>query len=159
MCSRIMIATNPPECENANGGVKTHARVTTKCLILRYRSDGRRPSSAISRTSHSTGLAVDIAIEGLNLRHSICLIRVHSRDRQGRRKSPDTRELMRHRGYSNYKRERWQFTSNGVDDPKAWDEVRLCRKTPGRYRISTAETKYAKWRRGIVPVWLTERGL
>ena len=29
--------------------------------------------------------------------------------------------------------------------------MRLCRKTPGRYRISTAETKYAKWRRGIVP--------
>ena len=30
-------------------------------------------------------------------------------------------ELMRHNGFSNYKREWWHFTYNGVHDPKSWD--------------------------------------
>ena len=79
------------------------------------------------RSSHSTGLAVDIAIEGLNFgttfdffdpRSSTNSQLVTEAAAANRR---TLEELMRHRGYSNYKREWWHFTYNGVHDPKSWD--------------------------------------
>jgi D-alanyl-D-alanine dipeptidase len=30
-------------------------------------------------------------------------------------------ELMRHNGFSNYKREWWHFTYNAAYDPRVWD--------------------------------------
>jgi D-alanyl-D-alanine dipeptidase len=79
------------------------------------------------RSSHSTGLAVDIAIDGLDFgtpfdffdpRSSTNSQLVTGAAAANRR---TLEELMRHRGYSNYKREWWHFTYNGVHDPKAWD--------------------------------------
>jgi D-alanyl-D-alanine dipeptidase len=79
------------------------------------------------RSSHSTGLAVDIAIDGLDFgttfdffdprssTNSLLVTRAAAANRR------TLEELMRHRGYSNYKREWWHFTYNGVRDPKAWD--------------------------------------
>ena len=77
------------------------------------------------RSSHSTGLAVDIAIDGLDFgttfdffdpRSSTNSQLVTGAAAANRR---TLEELMRHRGYSNYKREWWHFTYNGVHDPKA----------------------------------------
>lgn len=79
------------------------------------------------RSSHSTGLAVDIAIDGLDFgttfdffdpRSSINSQLVTGAAAANRR---TLEKLMRHSGYSNYKREWWHFTYNGAHDPKAWD--------------------------------------
>jgi zinc D-Ala-D-Ala dipeptidase len=79
------------------------------------------------RSSHSTGLAVDIGIDGLDFgttfdffdpRSSTNSQLVTGAAAANRRK---LEMLMQHRGYSNYRREWWHFTYNGAHDPKAWD--------------------------------------
>jgi zinc D-Ala-D-Ala dipeptidase len=79
------------------------------------------------RSSHSTGLAVDIAIEGLDFgttfdffdpRSSTNSQLVTGAAAANRR---TLEELMRHSGFSNYKREWWHFTYNGAHDPMGWD--------------------------------------
>jgi D-alanyl-D-alanine dipeptidase len=79
------------------------------------------------QSSHSTGLAVDLAIDGLDfgtpfdffdLRSSAGSKLVSAAAIKNRRK---LQELMLHRGFSSYKREWWHFTFIGAQDPKPWD--------------------------------------
>jgi D-alanyl-D-alanine dipeptidase len=82
----------------------------------------------ISRqSSHSTGLSVDVAVDGLDFgtpfdffdRRSSTDSMLVSTTAVANRKA--LRQLMVHRGFVNYKREWWHFTYTGVRDPQPWD--------------------------------------
>ena len=79
------------------------------------------------QSSHSTGLSVDLAIDGLDFgtpfdffdpRSSTGSKLVTAAAATNRKK---LQELMLHRGFSNYSREWWHFTYTGARGSKSWD--------------------------------------
>jgi zinc D-Ala-D-Ala dipeptidase len=106
----------------------------------RKRPNNERPFLSIARqayplsrgyiarqSSHSTGLSVDLAIDGLDFGTPFDFFDPRSSTRSQLVTAEATTnrkkllELMLHRGFSNYQREWWHFTYTEARDSKPWD--------------------------------------
>jgi zinc D-Ala-D-Ala dipeptidase len=79
------------------------------------------------QSSHSTGLSVDLAIDGLDFGTPFDFFDPRSSTRSQLVTAEATTnrkkllELMLHRGFSNYQREWWHFTYTEARDSEPWD--------------------------------------